>query len=214
VRVALPRWIDRISQQKAEQGSAMTTDQHERPTSTDPQQGPRPAALADQLRWVHDMLRRDLGAIQRLAVRVTDGASAADVETELRTLQSNGPLFQLRVNCLSYCQTLASHHRNEDAVLFPAVRRAAPQLRGTVDRLEADHRVVASLLDDIDALADDLAGRPARQSLVDALDALSTNLLQHLDLEEATLQPILESWSSRPEDTPAEIRDEVARRER
>ena len=192
----------------------MTTDQHERPTSADLQRGARPAALADQLRWVHDMLRRDLGAIQRLAVRAADGASAADVETELRTLQSNGPLFQLRVNCLSYCQTLNSHHRNEDAVLFPAVRRAAPQLGATIDRLEADHRVVASLLDDIDALADDLAGRPARRALVDALDALSTNLLRHLDLEEATLQPILESWSSRPEDTPAEIRDEVARRER
>ena len=192
----------------------MTTDQHERPTSADPQRGARPAALADQLRWVHDMLRRDLGAIQRLAVRVTDGAPAADVETELQTLQSNGPLFQLRVNCLSYCQTLNSHHRNEDAVLFPAVRRAAPQLGATIDRLEADHRVVASLLDDIDALADDLAGRPARRALVDALDDLSANLLRHLDLEEATLQPILESWSSRPEDTPAEIRDEVARRER
>ena len=192
----------------------MTTDQHERPTSADLQRGARPAALADQLRWVHDMLRRDLGTIQQLAVRAADGASAADVETELRTLQSNGPLFQLRVNCLSYCQTLNSHHRNEDAVLFPAVRRAAPQLGAAIDRLEADHRVVASLLDDIDALADDLTGRPARRALVDALDALSTNLLRHLDLEEATLQPILESWSSRPEDTPAEIRDEVARRER
>ena len=185
----------------------MTTDLTESQVITGGLEGPRPQALVDQLRWVHDMLRRDLDTIQQLAVRVRDGASTTDVQAGLRDLQSNGPLFQLRVNCLSYCQTLESHHRNENAVLFPAVRRAAPQLRATVDQLEADHRVVASLLDEIENLAHDLSGSPARQALVAALELLATNLLRHLELEETTLQPILDTWSSWPEDAPTELHD-------
>jgi iron-sulfur cluster repair protein YtfE (RIC family) len=189
----------------------MTTDQHDQATIGQAT-GPRPATLAAELRWVHDMLRRDLITIQQLAVRVSEGALAAELERELHSLQTNGPLFQLRVNCLSYCQTLDSHHRNENAILFPAVRRAAPQLAATVDRLEADHLIVASLLTEIDEFANDLADSSTRNALVDALDDLSSNLLRHLELEEASLQPILESWSSWPEDAPDEIRDEVARR--
>jgi iron-sulfur cluster repair protein YtfE (RIC family) len=160
------------------------------------------------------MLRPDLITLQRLAARVADGAAVADVKVELETLQTSGPLFQLRVNCLSYCSTLECHHGGEDAILFPAVRRAAPQLTAAVDRLEADHRVVAALLGHIEQLAHDLSVRSPRSALVEALDDLSSNLSRHLDLEEATLQPVLESWSSRPEDAPTEIRDERARRAR
>jgi iron-sulfur cluster repair protein YtfE (RIC family) len=189
----------------------MTTDHHDHGTIGQAT-GPRPAALAAQLRWVHDMLRRDLITVQQLAVLVSEGALAAEVEQELHNLQTNGPLFQLRVNCLSYCQTLDSHHRNEDTLLFPAVRRAAPHLAATVDRLEADHLIVAALLTKIDEFAHDLTDTSTRQALVDALDDLSSNLLRHLDLEEASLQPILESWSSWPADAPAEIRNEVAER--
>ena len=113
------------------------------------------------------------------------------------------------------CQTLDSHHRSEDAFLFPAVRRTAPQLARTVDRLEADHRIVAELIGEIEKLANELPHRStksSRSALVQALEELSTNLNQHLDLEEMALQPVLESWSNWPEDAPAEIRDEMARR--
>jgi iron-sulfur cluster repair protein YtfE (RIC family) len=191
----------------------MTNDQVDQATIGRPQ-GQRPDALAAQLRWVHDMLRRDLLTIQQLAVRVSAGALANEVERELHSLQTNGPVFQLRVHCLSYCQTLESHHRNEDSILFPAVLRAAPQLAATVDRLQADHLIVASLLSEIDNFARDLADSSTRQALVNALEDLSSNLLRHLDLEEAALQPVLESWSSWPEDASAGIRDEAVRRAR
>ena len=146
------------------------------------------------------MLRRDLLTVQQLASRVADGAEAAEVETGLRTLQTSGPLFQLRANCLTVCQTIDAHHHGEDAVLFPAVRRAAPHLAATVDRLEDDHRKVAALVEDIEDLARDLTSRPTRSALVEALDDLSSTILEHLDLEETTLQPVLESWSQWPED--------------
>ena len=76
----------------------MTADQHDR-SGIGELRGPRPDALAAQLRWVREMLRRDLVTIKQLAVRISDGASAGEVERELNDLQTNGPLFQLRVNC-------------------------------------------------------------------------------------------------------------------
>ena len=173
---------------------------------------PQEQSLAEQLRWVHHMLRRDLAAVRQLAHRVTDGATPAEVSANLQALQSRGPLFQLRVNCLSYCQTLGAHHHNEDTVLFPAVRRAAPHLTAAVDRLEADHVIVAALLDRIGGLTNDLTDRQARLELADVLDKLATNLLTHLEFEETALQPVLDAWGASAERMPSEIRDELDRR--
>ena len=178
----------------------MTADQQQRGTPG----GARSQALIEQLRWVHEMLRRDLTSVRGLAARVVDGASVSEVQAGLRDLQRNGPLFQLRVNCLSYCQTLHSHHRNEDAILFPAVRRAAPQLKDAVDRLEADHRLVAARLDRLEALMQDLSDIAARQALVEVLTELSTDLLQHLEFEEQALAPVLNAWDDWPEQRSAE----------
>jgi hemerythrin superfamily protein len=157
--------------------------------------------LLRELQGVHDMLRRDLAAVRRLAADAAEGAATPDIRTGLHRLQSRGPLFQLRVNCLSYCQTLHSHHRGEDVGLFPAVRRSAPELGRTVDRLEADHRLVSDLLDDIEETArtlDDTASPADRARLVEALETLSAHLLEHLEFEEEALAPVLRSWQSWP----------------
>lgn len=161
------------------------------------------------------MLRRDLTVVRRLAQQLTQqlttGATAAEVSAVLQTLQRCGPLFQLRVTCLSYCHTLASHHRGEDTVLFPAVRRAAPHLSAAVDRLEADHAIVADLLDRIGGLADNVTDRQTRVQLAAVLDELATHLHAHLDFEETTLQPVLDSWTSSTDRMPTEIRDTLIR---
>jgi hypothetical protein len=75
-----------------------------------------------------------------------------------------------------------------------------------VDRLEDDHRQVAALVADIEGLARDLVHRPTRSALVTALDDLSSTIREHLDLEETTLQPVLESWAAWPEDLPRRAR--------
>ena len=96
--------------------------------------------LLDELIWVHTMLRNDLTAIRRIA-----GADPAEAGAELARLQSRSLLFQLKLNCLGYCNLVHSHHHHEDAGLFPPVLRAAPHLADVVDRLIADHRVVSDL---------------------------------------------------------------------
>jgi iron-sulfur cluster repair protein YtfE (RIC family) len=158
----------------------------------------RPASLADQLRWVHGMLRRDLASVRDLARRVSDGASVSDVRTVLADLETRGPLFQLHAACLGYCQLLHSHHGGEDNLLFPAVRRAAPHLHAAVDRLEADHREVAAVLAEIEGFAEELDRESSRGGLVDALDRLSAGLLEHLAYEEEVIVPVLDSWTAWP----------------
>ena len=159
----------------------------------------RPGALFAQLRWVHAMLRRDLASVRELATRVAEGAPAPDVRAELAAMETRGPLFQLRANCLGYCQLLHAHHGGEESMLFPAVRRTAPHLHEAMDRLEADHREVASLLSEIETLTHDLDRAPARRELVDALNRLSEELLAHLAFEEETIGPVLDGWDVWPE---------------
>lgn len=83
---------------------------------------------------MHDMLRRDLRACRELAAVASADATPAHLRESLDQLASRGPLFQLRANCLGYCQLVHAHHRAEDTALFPAVRRSAPQLGAALDR--------------------------------------------------------------------------------
>ena len=162
---------------------------------------PEATTLLDELKWVHSLLRRDLRTCERLARSVADGATSTEVQSEIRYLQAGGPLFQLRVNCLHYCRFVHGHHGAEDVALFPAVRQADARLNAVVDRLEADHRAVSLLLDDVEATAGALnAGDSTleRRKLVDALNELSTRLLEHLAFEEESLAPVLGTWRQWP----------------
>jgi hemerythrin-like domain-containing protein len=83
------------------------------------------------------------------------------------------------------------HHPKESALLFPALRQRCPELRGTLDRLEADHghgevaiRALAHAL-----LAWEVLGAPRRQPFVDALDRYIDGYLSHMAAEEQEVLP-------------------------
>jgi hypothetical protein len=151
-------------------------------------------AFYEELLWVHGMLRQELELVRSLAARVADGLSAEDLRIEVAALKANGPLWALKVNCLHYCRFVHGHHRLEDVALFPALRAADPDIAPVVDRLEADHRVVASRLDEIEAAvaADD------QQRVIAALDALADHLLEHLAFEEESIGPTLRRMDRHP----------------
>jgi len=153
----------------------------------------RGEALFRELQWVHGMVRRDLATVERLAQDVADGLPAADVRAALDELQTNGPLWQLRVNCLAYCRFVHSHHRAEDVMLFPALRARNPVVGPVIDRLEADHRRVSDLLDAVEAAADALDADDARARVVLTLEELHVHLLEHLDYEEREAGPTIRS---------------------
>jgi Hemerythrin HHE cation binding domain len=159
--------------------------------------------LVQELRRVHEMLRRDLRACRELAADAVAGAPPATLRETVDQFASRSLLFQLRARCLGYCRLVHAHHSGEDGLLFPVVRRSAPQLGAVLDRLQADHRVVSDILDDIEAAAqrlDDTAAPAIRTRLVDALGGLSDHLLEHLDVEERALVPVLLTWERWPEE--------------
>jgi iron-sulfur cluster repair protein YtfE (RIC family) len=157
--------------------------------------------LLEELKWVHDRIRHDLRVCEDLARRVSEGLPQADVQAEIRSLQTNSPLWKLRVNCLYYCRFVHSHHNAEDIALFPAIRASNADLERVVDKLEADHRTVSDHLDEVEAAADELIGEDAvdaRARLVTALGNLESDLLAHLNYEEEAIGPAILEWERWP----------------
>jgi len=156
----------------------------------------RGRALFRELQWVHSIVRSDLEVVERLAAEVGDGLPGEAVQERLDELRTNGPLWQLKINCLRYCRFVHSHHGAEDVLLFPALRAANPSLGPVVDRLETDHRRVSDLLDAVEAAARALNGTGddhARERVVTALGELHVHLLEHLDFEERAAGPTIRS---------------------
>jgi len=167
---------------------------------TDPP-NPRGEAMVAELRWVHDMIRRDLATVRRMADEVAAGRPAADVRAGLASLAASGPLWQLKINCLRYCRFVHAHHTAESIMLFPVLRRVNPALSPVVDKLEADHASVAGLLDEVDAAAQALGEQEdpaARRRLTQALRDLSADLLAHLQYEEEQISGTLRTLTAWP----------------
>ena len=158
--------------------------------------------LVQELERVHDTLRHDLRTCQDLTDAALTGAPAADLRSAVGQLAARSPHLRLGVDCVRYCRLVHAHHAAEDTSLFPVVRRSAPHLDRVVDRLEADHRVVSDLLDEVEAAAHRLDGPDpagARIQLAASLGALSGHLLEHLEVEERVLRPVLLSWEKWPD---------------
>lgn len=161
--------------------------------------------LVEELLRVHDLVRHDLRACQELAASARRGAQAADMRGAVEQLTRRSPHLRLGIDCLRFCSLVHSHHHGEDETLFPVVRRTAPALAPVVDRLEADHRLVASLLARVEKALDGLVGSgeddgEATGEVVDALEALADHLLTHLTYEEESLRPFLLSMDNWPTD--------------
>jgi iron-sulfur cluster repair protein YtfE (RIC family) len=158
-------------------------------------------ALVAELKWVHDMLRRDLATVRSLAEAIRDGMPAFDAATTIRGLATSSPLWQMRMNCLRYCRFVEAHHFGETHHLFPHLRRANPALATVIDKLDADHTAVAGHLEQVEAAARALGefGTPEQRSrLVNALNVLARDLLTHLDFEEEQLGPTLRTLTRWP----------------
>jgi hypothetical protein len=157
--------------------------------------------MVEELLWVHSVLRRDLNTVRRIAGEAASGTPGEQVGAAIRTLRTRSPLWQLRINCLTYCRFVHGHHGAEDVLLFPRLRSSNPALSVTVDRLEADHKVVSGLLDRVEELSGRLEIAAAdqheatRRELVTALEELATTLLAHLDLEEKSITPTMRTWT-------------------
>jgi len=129
-------------------------------------------AWSHELRAVHGRLR-DALAVTRTAL--ADGAAAPR---------------DLLLYCHGFCAALDGHHRGEDALLFPAIEAAHPELRDTLRALERDHSMIAHLLGDLRA-AMDRGGPP--EEVARHLQGIAAIMENHFRYEERQLLAVLET---------------------
>ena len=106
---------------------------------------------------IHDHLRSELEQIDQAVRQVAEGAlTPADARSLISRMTVRQNHWTLGSFCASYCRIVTIHHAVEDAHMFPGVRAAAPQIGAVVDRLEAEHHVIAEVLDRFDRALVDL----------------------------------------------------------
>jgi deazaflavin-dependent oxidoreductase (nitroreductase family) len=139
-----------------------------------PRSRSRMAAVAwgDELKAVHDGLRRELALIRRELAAGGPGLAA-----------------QLRVNCLTACGMLRHHHLSEDDEVFPLMERRRPEIAAVLARLRTQHQEMGVLLEQLRSAV----SGPAADSgpALAELDRLTAALEAHLDDEEEQLIPLL-----------------------
>ncbi len=154
-----------------------------------------------ELLYIHTLLRRDLATVQTLSREVLEGRSPESIVEEVRNLETNSPLWQLKYGCLVYCRFVHGHHTLEDYAVFPMVRKHDPELNSVVDRLMEDHRTIHDITERITSIAGELTNdesAASRNKLAEALGELEDDLLAHLDLEEQAIGPLLSTWDHWP----------------
>lgn len=138
---------------------------------------------------VHDHLRTELRQLFDLIDQVEAGTVDAGRARSLinaMTLRQND--WTLGAYCQSYCRLVTTHHSIEDASMFPHLRSADDALAPVIDRLEAEHHVIAGVLDEVDrALVGVVSGPDGMPGLRRAVDLLSDTMTSHLSYEEREL---------------------------
>ncbi|MCM2390589.1 nitroreductase/quinone reductase family protein [Streptomyces albipurpureus] len=97
---------------------------------------------------------------------------------------------QLRMNCLTLCQGLHNHHTGEDTMLFPALARQHPASASVIDRLQEEHRRIATLVEDLQRVIS--RKDPDPLTAVSEVERLTRELEAHLVYEEEELLPLLD----------------------
>jgi len=152
-------------------------------TTTDPSPvtgTPAERPNVDEMFVVHRVFRRELPAASELVRRVTVG--------DRRRAELVAGHVELLV------AGLHMHHVGEDEVLWPRLLERASPSTGLVEMMQEQHQLVDQHTERVAALLTDWrrgAGAAEGRRLADALDLLSSTLLEHLDLEEREVVPLI-----------------------
>ncbi|PRH80249.1 nitroreductase family deazaflavin-dependent oxidoreductase [Streptomyces solincola] len=129
--------------------------------------------FAEAFTGIHDGFRRELELIRK----------------EVAEQGTGGLGVQLRINCLTFCGGLHTHHTGEDGMMFPALARQHPHLEPVLDRLGREHERVAALLAELERTVSAEDAEPA--AVLREVERLTEELEAHLRYEEEALLPVL-----------------------
>jgi len=131
---------------------------------------PKATSAGDGLAQIHDAFRRELATIRKEFAASGGGIGV-----------------QLRINCLAVCHGLHFHHEREDAHIFGTLGDRYPELAPVIERLRAEHVVIAALVEELkQAVTTGTGGLPEVERLTAELEA-------HLVYEEEQLIPLLDA---------------------
>ena len=169
-------------------------DNATRPVSPEPDPAAEYSAAgrshARDLVAVHDHLRSELGQLRDMIAQVADGSlDVATARTEINKLTMRQNQWTVGAYCESYCRLVGLHHTVESTALFPGLARLDSRLAPVTDRLDAEHKAIAGVLNRVDAALVSLVTDPVRgmPSVRTAVDLLTDALLSHLSYEEHEL---------------------------
>jgi alkanesulfonate monooxygenase SsuD/methylene tetrahydromethanopterin reductase-like flavin-dependent oxidoreductase (luciferase family) len=169
-------------------------DESQRPRGPKPsggtEYGAAGRALAQELVAVHDHLRGELSQLREMIGQVAAGSlDPGTARSEIAKLTMRQNQWTVGAYCESYCRLVGMHHTLEDQALFPGLRSLDQRLAPVVDRLHAEHLVIAGVLERVDAALVALVTSPATgmSDLRSAVDLLTDTLLSHLSYEEGEL---------------------------
>jgi hypothetical protein len=169
-------------------------DESQRPRAPKPaagaEYGAAGRALAQELVAVHDHLRGELAHLRDMIGQVAAGSlDPGTARSEIAKLTMRQNQWTVGAYCESYCRLVGTHHTLEDQALFPGLRSLDQRLAPVVDRLHAEHLVIAGVLERVDEALVALVTSPAKgmSGLRSAVDLLTDSLLSHLSYEEGEL---------------------------
>ncbi|QWF84989.1 hemerythrin domain-containing protein [Amycolatopsis sp. CA-230715] len=135
-----------------------------------------------ELQTIHHRLERELKRIDRELNRARTTKTTTSLSTDLLA------------HCHGFCSALTDHHVREDNGLFARLLAECPELKPTIERLKADHLVLAELIAEFEQLLDDRSsnGTTTAHGLRAQLHRLHQRMSEHFGREEATLNAALD----------------------
>lgn len=137
---------------------------------------------------VHDAFRAEFGALPGMVLAVAEG------DTARSDIVGRHAILMLRV--------LHGHHGGEDALVWPVMKKRAPQATELIATLEAQHHTMDPLAQRAQDLAEAWtlsASSGTGADLAGALDELRVIVTEHLALEESQFLPIAARYLSTDE---------------
>lgn len=129
---------------------------------------------------IHRLFRRELTAVPRMIRDTPDGDVA-----RARVVGDHLALV---------LETLHIHHTSEDELLWPLLLERARPAAGLVHTMEQQHHVVETSIEELDAQLPRWVAtptRPAGEGLAALVEGLRAALVEHLDLEEREILPVV-----------------------
>lgn len=129
-----------------------------------------------ELQNVHHRLEK---ALEDARKAIRSGVRAQALKPELRDF------------CFTFCTALGSHHRSEDADLFPTLLDQMPELEPAITRLKREHQVLSQLLADFQQSLNSPETSPQR--LFQQINDIKAVMKAHFAYEEGYLSHALRS---------------------